>query len=80
MLTKDELEKFGIVTLAVICDRVPGNAATDESTAENARQLKREWAMLEAHRTPPPEYEVMKELEKEEAVLRTRMIEFLSSL
>lgn len=77
MPTKQALEKYNIIQLAVYCGQVADNSATDEKTAEEAWRLKREWVSLVA-REPAPNYKEHSEIEDTLAKLKTRMAEFLA--
>jgi hypothetical protein len=80
MANKQDLERLDSAVLAVLCQQV-ADATKDEDTAEEARQLKREWALLVMRQTPPPpHYKVNEQLKGEEKELVKRMAEFLADV
>jgi hypothetical protein len=81
MLATEQLEKLNIVHLAVLCQSVADDAKMDESTAEKAWQLKREWVLLVMRETPlSTDYKEHKQIEAEKAVLKARMVAFLATV
>jgi hypothetical protein len=79
MPTKADLEEMHLVDLAVMCGNVADNPSADSVTAEKARGFKRDWVLLIAKETPPPnELKTREEIERQKESLKKRMIEFLA--
>jgi hypothetical protein len=76
--SKQEIERMTTVELAAFCQRVADNSAAYlADDADTARQMKREWADLQAPRNPIAREERKIEMKRE--ALRRRMEIFLAA-
>jgi hypothetical protein len=79
MLKMGELERLDLNMLAMNCLRVAESSAANSLQAEQARQLKTEWALFIGHVRPP-----LHGLDSQEAIetygkeLKQRMVSFLA--
>ena len=73
-----DYEQLHLTDLAILCQTVTDNPSTDAPTAEKALKLKVEWATLQE--TPRRSFTEQKEVERQQADLKRRMIEFLRSI
>ncbi len=72
---KKNYEQMRLTDLAVLSRRVADDRSMDRAMAEKALKLKVEWTKLEE---PPPRiFKEQKELERQQAVFKTQMVEFL---
>ena len=80
MLKMGELERLDLNILAMYCLRVAESAAANSSQAEQARQLKREWALFIGHARPPlPGLDSQEDIETYGKELKQRMVSFLAA-
>jgi hypothetical protein len=74
-----ELERLDLNMLAIYCLRVAESAATNSLQAEQARQLKTEWALFIGHVRPPlPGLDSQEAIETYGKELKQRMVSFLA--
>jgi hypothetical protein len=79
MLKMQELEWQDLNMLAIHCLRVAESAAANSLQAEQARQLKSEWALFIGHTHPPiTGLDSQKDIEAYGKELKQRMVSFLS--
>ena len=73
------MERFDLNMLAMYCLRVAESAETDPRKAEQARQLKAEWALFIGHTKPPiPGLDTPEAIAAYGHELRHRMVNFLA--
>jgi hypothetical protein len=73
-----DYEQLHLTDLAVLCQEVADNPSAEAQTAEKVLTLKVEWATLQE--TPRCSFKEQKELERQQAALKRRMIEFIRSI
>src|SRR5271165_6016339 len=79
MTKMGELERLDLNTLAMYCLRVAESAAANSLQAEQARQLKTEWALFIGHARPPlPGLDSQEDIETYGKELKQRMVSFLA--
>ncbi len=79
MLKIGELERLNLNLLAMYCLRVAESAASNSLQAEQARQLKAEWALFIGHIHPPiPGLDSQEDIEAYRRELKQRMVSFLA--
>ena len=79
MLKVEELERVDLNMLAMYCLRVAESAAANPLQAEQARQLKSEWAVFIGHGHPPrPGLHSQEDIEAYGKELKQRMEGFLA--
>jgi len=77
--SRPDLERLGLVELAVLCQKVTDNSSVSTEIAELAWKLKREWVLLVTRETPPPPNPIENDrIQKEKAELKVRMVDFLA--
>lgn len=81
MPTKEDLERMAMPLLAVLCGKVAEDPKASSVEADQARDMKQEWALLVASETPPsPSLEVHKEYEAKMERLKRKMVSFLAAV
>lgn len=70
---------MNIAVLAVLCKRAANSACVDDATAKRLRQLKQEWAKLEARGTPS-DYKTHQQIQAQKATVKARMVELLCTI
>ncbi len=79
MLKMGEFEQLNLNLLAMYCLRVAESAAANSLQAEQARQLKTEWALFIGHTHPPiPGLDSQEDIEAYGKELKQRMVSFLA--
>jgi hypothetical protein len=78
MLEKEELQRLRTTQLAVLCGRVAESPITSSLKADQARDLKDEWALLVAYVTPAGSLRIVHDYDSKIDRLRYKMLSFLS--
>jgi len=79
MPTKQELEQLSLTSLAVFCQQVSDTPETyTETGADEAARLKLEWLALQ--KSTAVSLKEQEEVEREQAGLKKRMVEFLAGI
>jgi len=77
MPKREVLQQKQLPELANLCERVSLDGACDLHISDYARVLRVEWMLLMAAHTPPIA-ELRSQMEKQQASLKKRMVDFLA--
>jgi len=81
MPTKEALERLGPTELAVLCGKIAESPTASSIEADQARDMKREWALLNISVTPPPPtLQAQKDYEAKMERLKRKMVSFLAAV
>jgi len=81
MPTKEALEQMGPTELAVQCGKVAESPTASSIEADQARDMRQEWALLNVSVTPhPPSLQAQKDYEAKMERLKRKMVGFLSAV
>ena len=81
MPTREKLEGMGTTELAVLCGKVADSPTASSVEADQARDMKHEWALLIASETPPsPSLQARKDYEAKMERLKRKMVSFLAAV
>jgi len=75
-MTREELKRFNVVELAVMCQKVADDPDVDEPMRQRALELRQVWTIIQVPLQP-----LLKEQKRHEAklaALKDEMVEFLS--
>jgi hypothetical protein len=78
MATERDLEVLDSVLLAVMCKKLSQDSSADPKDREQALEFKNEWIRLTEREGPPSSKKELEKIQKEIAVLRSRMVKFLA--
>jgi hypothetical protein len=79
MLTKVEIQSLGPTELAVLCGKVAESPSATALEADQAREMKGEWASLNVS-APRPNLKEQQAIEAKMERLRQKMITFLAAV
>jgi len=74
-MTREELERFNLIELAVMCQKIADDTNVDEPTRQRALELRSVWTILQV-----PSQPLLKDQKRHEtklAALKNQMVEFL---
>jgi hypothetical protein len=77
MPKREVLREKPLPELATLCERVALDRSCESHVSDYARVLRVEWMLLMASDSPPV-LELHKQMEKQRASLKKRMVDFLS--
>ena len=74
-MTREELEQFNGVELAVMCQKIADDPGIDEPMRQRALELRQVWTIIQV--PPQPLLKEQKRHETKLAALKVEMVEFL---